>query len=208
MATGKYNVIYADPPWSYINKKTGRTDGDQPEGSGADTKYNTMTNEDIMAMGGPLSKITEKNAICFMWITVPLLPEGLQVLSAWGYQYKTMLTWRKIMSLGMGYWFRGQCEHLLLGIKGNVKAFRQQKANFYESEVFELDECYQSKAGKHSQKPDHFRILINNAVQVSFEEPKKLELFARSREGLFSDDEYIGWSVYGNQCNNSIVLPE
>lgn len=111
------------------------------------------------------------------------------------------------MSLGMGYWFRGQCEHILLGTKGNVKAFRQQKANFYESEYFELDECYQSKCGKHSQKPHYFRELISDAVKVSFPEPKKLELFARSREGLFPDYEYEGWDVYGNQVNNSILLP-
>ena len=110
------------------------------------------------------------------------------------------------MSMGMGYWFRGQCEHLLLGVKGDVKAFRQQRANFYESECFEMDECYQSKAGKHSQKPHYFRELIDKAVAVSFSEPKKLELFARSREGLFPDDEYMGWDVYGNQVNNSINL--
>jgi N6-adenosine-specific RNA methylase IME4 len=134
------------------------------------------------------------------------MPEAFSTLKAWGFEYKTMLTWRKIMSLGMGYWFRGQCEHLLLGVKGNVKAFRQQKANFYESEYFELDECYQSKCGKHSQKPQHFRDLISTAVKVSFTEPKKLELFARSREGMFSDYEYEGWDVFGNEVNNSISL--
>jgi N6-adenosine-specific RNA methylase IME4 len=111
------------------------------------------------------------------------------------------------MSLGMGYWFRGQTEHLIVAVKGNVKAFRQQKCNFYESEVFELDECYQSKCGKHSQKPSYFRDLISTAVKVSFADPQKLELFARSREGLFPDIEYEGWSVYGNQVNNSIELP-
>lgn len=173
--------------------------------SGADDKYLTMSNDDIAAM--PIPEITEKNAVCFLWVTVPLLPEGLQVLKSWGFEYKTMITWRKIMSLGMGFWFRGQCEHLVLGVKGKVKPFRQQKSNFYESEVFELDECYQSKVGRHSQKPHHFRELINNAVKISFDEPKKLELFARSREGFFPDYEYDGWDVYGNQVNNSIELP-
>jgi len=195
----RYNVIYADPPWSYENKKTGGS-----MISGASDKYNLMTNEDIIRM--PLRDITEKDCVCFLWATVPLLPEGMETLKAWGFKYKTMITWRKVMSMGMGYWFRGQCEHLLLGVKGNVKAFRQQKCNFYESEVFELDECYQSKCGKHSQKPQHFRELISKAVKVSFLEPKKLELFARSREGMFSDYEYEGWDVYGNEVNNSIVI--
>lgn len=196
---GLYNVIYADPPWSYDQKKTGRD-----YKHGAEQKYDLMTNEDIANM--PIADITEKNCICFMWATVPLLPEGLETLKAWGFKYKTMLTWRKIMSMGMGYWFRGQCEHLLLGVKGNVKAFMQQKANFYESDEFDLDECYQSKAGKHSQKPHHFRELISEAVKVSFTEPKKLELFARSRDGLFPDYEYEGWDVYGNQVNNSVEI--
>lgn len=152
-----------------------------------------MTNEDIAAM--PIQEITDKNAVCFMWATVPLMPEAFATLSAWGFEYKTMLTWRKVMSMGMGYWFRGQVEHLLLGVKGKVKPFRMQVANFY-----------QSKAGKHSQKPHHFRELISKAVQVSFEHPKKLELFARSREGFFPDYEYEGWDVYGNQVNNSIDI--
>lgn len=195
----KYNVIYADPPWTYENKKTGGSFQSQ-----AENQYDLMSNEDILNM--PIKDITEKDCICFLWVTVPLLPIGLGVLQSWGFKYKTMLTWRKIMSMGMGYWFRGQCEHLILGVKGNVKAFRQQKSNFYESEIFELDECYQSKAGKHSQKPQHFRELINNAVKISFESPKKLELFARSREGFFPDYEYEGWNVYGNQVNNSIKI--
>ncbi len=199
----KYNVIYADPPWTYDNKKTGR---DMLHG--AEEKYDLMTNEDIMAM--PVRDIMQKNAVCFIWVTVPLLPEGLATLKAWGFEYKTMITWRKIMSLGLGYWFRGQCEHLILGTKGNVKAFRSQAPNFFQSE-YEIaeDQCIQSKAGKHSQKPGYFRDLIARAVQVSFVDPPpvKLELFARSREGMFSDIEYEGWDVYGNQVNNSIKLP-
>lgn len=107
---------------------------------------------------------------------------------------------------GMGFWFRGQCEHLLLGVKGKVKPFRQQKGNFYESEEFEMDECYQCKAGKHSQKPHYFRELISEAVKISFNEPNKLELFARSREGFFPDYEYEGWDVFGNEVNNSISI--
>lgn len=194
----RYNVIYADPPWAYRDK-TGR---DFKHGSEA--KYDTMTNAQIMNM--PIRDITQKDCICFMWMTAPLLPEGLATLQAWGFEYKTLITWRKIMSMGLGYWFRGQCEYLALGVKGRVKAFRQQRANFYESAVFELDECFQSKAGKHSQKPHYFRELINNAVNVSFTTPLKLELFARSREGLFPDDEYTGWDVYGNEVNNSITL--
>jgi N6-adenosine-specific RNA methylase IME4 len=186
----KYNVIYADPPWSYENKKTGGT-----MDSSAEDKYNTMSLTDILEM--PIRQISDKNAVLFLWATVPLMPEAFQVMQDWGFKYKTMLTWRKVMSMGMGYWFRGQTEHLLFGVKGQVKAFRYQHANFY-----------QCKAGKHSQKPHYFRELISKAVVNSFEQPKKLELFARSREGLFPNDEYQGWHVYGNQVDNSIQLME
>jgi N6-adenosine-specific RNA methylase IME4 len=75
----------------------------------------------------------EKDSVCFLWITVPLLPDGFKVLEAWGYKYKTMITWRKIMSLGMGFWWRGQTEHLLFGIKGKIKAFRMQEKNIIEA---------------------------------------------------------------------------
>lgn len=162
--------------------------------SGAEEKYSLMTNQDIMNM--PIKDIVEKNAVCFMWATVPLMPEAFATLEAWGFQYKTMLTWRKIMSLGMGFWFRGQTEHILLGVRGKVKPFRMQVANFH-----------QTKVGKHSQKPHYFRELISKAVENSFPEPKKLELFARTREGMFGDYEYDGWDVYGNQVNGSIILP-
>ena len=189
----KYNVIYADPPWSYDNKKmVGRFGNGEWDGA-ASSKYSLMTNEDISVM--PIKEIIDKNAVCFIWATVPLMPEAFATLSAWGFEYKTMLTWRKIMSTGMGYWFRGQVEHLLVGVRGKVKPFRMQVCNFY-----------QSKTGKHSQKPHYFRELISKAVEKSFEDVKKLELFARSREGFFPDYEYEGWDVYGNEVNNSIVL--
>lgn len=195
----KYNVIYADPPWSYEKSNVGR--GGK---SSAVKHYTTLTNDDIFNF--PVKDLTQKDAVCFLWVTVPLLPEGLKTLQCWGFQYKTMITWRKIMSLGMGYWFRGQCEHLILGVKGKVIPFRQQRANFYQSSEFEIDECFQHKAGKHSQKPHYFREMISKAVRVSFSEPSKLELFARSRDGLYPDYEYEGWDVYGNEVNNSIAL--
>jgi N6-adenosine-specific RNA methylase IME4 len=182
----KYNVIYADPPWDYTNKKVGGKSK-----SGACQQYKTIVGGGIDL---PITEITQDNAVCFMWVTVPLLPDGLQLLSAWGFKYKTMLTWKK-KGLWMGYWFRGVTEHILVGVKGSVPAFNCQKSNFFE--------C---TPGKHSQKPHYFRQLISEAVKKSFTEPVKLELFARSREGFFPDMEYEGWDVYGNEVNNSITL--
>lgn len=170
-----YQVIYADPPWSYSNKRTGGS-----MISGAADKYPTMTTQEICDLKVP----SAKPSCLFLWATVPLLPDGLRVMEAWGFKYKTMLTWRKIMSMGMGFWWRGQCEHLLFGIKGDLKAFRMQEANFV-----------QSKAGKHSAKPVEFRELIERAT---LHLPDKLEMFARH--------ESLGWHVFGNQVTNSISI--
>jgi N6-adenosine-specific RNA methylase IME4 len=170
-----YDVIYADPPWSYRNKRTGGS-----MISGAETKYSTMSVVEICDMQIPRAK----DSCLFLWATVPLLPEAFQVMEAWGFKYKTMLTWRKIMSLGMGYWYRGQCEHLLFGVKGKVKAFRIQESNFI-----------QTKALRHSEKPEEFRRLIERST---LHMPNKLELFARK--------ESPGWDVFGNEVENSIQL--
>lgn len=182
--TKKYNVIYADPPWNY-NSRSGRDFK-----HAATDKYSTLSLEDIKNL--PVQKITQDDAVCFLWATVPLLPQALEVLQAWGFQYKTKLTWDK-KAITTGFWFRNQVEDLLMGIKGKVKPFGCQKANIF-----------QCMYGRHSQKPDYFRNLISEVVTTSFFNPMKLELFARSRGGLFPDDEYKGWDVWGNEVNNSI----
>jgi site-specific DNA-methyltransferase (adenine-specific) len=114
-----------------------------------------------------------------------MLPEAFQVMQAWGFKYKTMLTWNKTGRHGLGYWWRGQTEHLLFGVKGKVKAFRMQEKNFIEHKV-----------GRHSEKPAVFRELIERATVHM---PDKLEMFARI--------ESLGWDVFGNEVSNTIQLP-
>ena len=184
----KYNVIYADPPWSYSQKGVGR--GNK---SGAIDKYDLMGAIDIQAL--PIGDITEPDCVCFMWVTVPLMPEGFDTLKAWGFRYKTLITWEKTGLLGMGNWLRGQTEHILIGIKGTVKPFGHQEKNIYRHQI-----C------QHSAKPQFFRELVSTLAAKSFTDPVKLELFARTREGMFGDMEYEGWDVYGNQVNNSIQI--
>jgi site-specific DNA-methyltransferase (adenine-specific) len=139
-----------------------------------------MSIEDISSL--PISSIADKDSVCFLWCSVALLPECLSVLSAWGYKYKTSLFWRKIMSLGMGYWFRGQVEMCVLGVRGDVKAFRIQKPNFV-----------QSKARNHSQKPDEIRELIDSTGLSP-----KIELFARER--------VHGWDSMGYDIDDKDIV--
>jgi site-specific DNA-methyltransferase (adenine-specific) len=125
-----------------------------------------------------------RKGLCFLWITVPLLPDGFKVLEAWGYKYKTMITWKKVMSLGMGFWWRGQTEHLLFGVKGKIKAFRMQEKNII-----------QVKVGKHSEKPEEFRQLIERATPHLV---RKIELFAT--------EKHEGWHSWGNKVENDVEI--
>ena len=175
---GKYQIIYADPPWRYQNKRTGGS-----MKSGAENKYPTMGIDDIRSL--PVSTIADKNACLFLWATTPLLPDCLSVLEAWGFEYKTAIYWRKIMSLGMGFWFRGQVELCLLGVRGKVKPFRIQKPNFLQSKVL-----------RHSEKPTEIRQLIESTGLTP-----RLELFARQKvEGWDS----IGFDIDGCDIRESL----
>jgi N6-adenosine-specific RNA methylase IME4 len=186
----KYNVIYADPPWQYTNKHQMFEVGETYD-RGIENQYQVMNSKDLKGM--PIKSITQDDCVCFIWATNPLLPEALELLKAWGFKYKTMLTWKK--TTGSGYWFMGYTEHLLFGVKGNIKAFRSGISNFLDI-----------KSGEHSEKPHQFRELIFKVSEESFDKPERLELFARSRVGLFPDYEYKGWDVYGDEVSNSIKL--
>tara|TARA_R110000796_G_C14369346_1_gene413795 strand:+ start:83 stop:676 length:594 start_codon:yes stop_codon:yes gene_type:complete len=183
----KYEVIYADPPWSYkFNKPTASKGGAKGDGysAGVNYYYDTMTMQEIKEM--PINGIADKNAVLFMWATNPLLPEALETMKAWGFKYKTCITWKKERCKGMGYWFRGHTEHLLLGVKGKVKAFRSLEHNI---QAFPVE--------KHSKKPDWFRKLIeDNTIDM----PNKLELFARQ--------SINNWDCFGNEVDDSIDLSE
>lgn len=184
-----YNIIYADPPWDYDSKRIGRKNG-----SAAYLKYNTVGLQELKDM--PVNEMTDKDAVCFMWATVPLMPEAIELMKAWGFSYKTMVTWEKTGGLGMGHWFRIQTEHLLIGIKGKPKPFRHQEKNIYKHNICE-----------HSAKPHFFRELVMKLGDKSFEKCTRLEMFARSRKGMFANYEYDGWDVFGNEVENSIRLP-
>lgn len=159
-----FNVLYADPSWKYSNIRTGGS-----MKSGASQQYETMSLEEICAL--EINKITEPNCILALWITNPLLFSHAQkVLESWGFEYKTLLTWKKPM--GLGFWFRGCTEHLIIALRGNVKPFRIQKENFIQTK---------HRLG-HSVKPPEARQLIDEAASASFgTEARKLELFAQTQ---------------------------
>jgi len=170
----KYDIIYADPPW--------KESGGGKIKRGADAHYPLMKTKDIMKLVPP----TNDNAHLYLWVTNNFMIDGLKVMEAWGFKYKTMITWTKDR-IGLGQYFRGQSEHCLFGVKGMipykvVNGKRQQGTT-----------SFHAKRMKHSQKPERMRDLIE---KVSDREGfQKLEMFARM-------DSY-GWDVWGNEVKVS-----
>ncbi len=129
-----YGVIYADPPWSYDNRCSQ---------GGVHDEYPTMTDAEICALPVPAAK----NSVLYLWATAPRLPAGLQVIEAWGYRFKSCAVWDK-ERLGIGYWFRGQHELLLVGTRGNVRP---------PATELRISSVIRCRSGLHSRKPDYVR---------------------------------------------------
>ena len=156
----KYNIIYADPPWRYQDRKC----------SGAcEFHYNTMKIDEICKL--PIQKITEKDAVLFLWCTYPMLQEALQLINAWGFRYKTIgFQWVKQNKsgngffFGLGRWTRGNTECCLIATKGKPKRINNSVSQLIVSPI-----------QAHSQKPSETRDRI---VQLLGDLPR-IELFAR-----------------------------
>lgn len=173
-----YNIIYADPPWKYKTK-------DRLQGC-AESNYKTMNVEDICEL--PVNELANKNSVLFLWVTFPQLKEGLRVVEAWGFEYKTVaFTWVKTNKksigqfLGMGFWTRSNAEICLLATKGKIK--RQRK---------DIRQLIFSPIRRHSEKPPEVRDRI---VKLIGNLPR-IELFARIKAK--------GWDAWGNE----IVIKE
>jgi len=175
----KYQVIYADPPWAYRDKRekssSGRICG------GASTYYPTMTLEEIKNL--PVQGLADNDCILFLWVTFPCLKEGIDVLESWGFKYKTLgFSWLKTNPkagtpfFGIGSYTRSNCEVCLIGIKGKPKMASRAVSSAIIAPV-----------GKHSAKPP---IVRDKIVQLVGDVPR-IELFARQA--------CEGWDAWGNE---------
>jgi N6-adenosine-specific RNA methylase IME4 len=170
-ALGKklYGVIYADCPWLYHNKPMGDV------ARAVEEHYPTMPLDDIKALKIPAAR----NCALFSWATVPMMPEAIEVMNAWGLTYKSMITWVKD-KWGIGYWVRSQCEHLLIGTRGNIPA---------PAPGDQLPAFIEAPRRGHSEKPDVFA----QEIAKLFPNVRKVEMFARKARP--------GWDVWGNEVN-------
>lgn len=143
----KYDVIYADPPWTYNDNLDGRTEwGAVP--------YPTMKLEDICNL--PIQRLAKKDCLLFMWVTMPMLQEGLEVIKSWGFKYRTCgFCWVKTnpksgtIYSGLGHWTNGNAELCLLAKKGSPK--RVSKS---------VKQIVLSPRKRHSEKPNEVRNRI------------------------------------------------
>lgn len=156
----KYQTIYADPPWKY----------GKGWGWGAGEYYNLMSIKDICALKVPSSP----DAHLYLWTPNGMIQPALDVMRAWGFKQKTIITWSKHRSI-FGYYFKGQTEQLLFGVKGKLPPLSRKETTLLNA-----------PNGRHSQKPEGMYKKIE-AVSPS----PRLELFARQKRK--------GWDAWGNE---------
>lgn len=183
----KFDVILADPPWYFRNYSADEPGKIHNRNRGANRYYPTMTTEDICNLNIPVAD----NAILFMWACWPLLPDAMQVIESWGFEYKSLAwVWIKANKsgmgffTGMGYYTRANSEPCLLATRGNLPkpANRGIKALIY------------SPVREHSRKPDdQYR-----KIEALYPDMNYLELFARRKRS--------GWHSWGNEIESSVAV--
>jgi N6-adenosine-specific RNA methylase IME4 len=177
----KYGTILADPPWQFVNR-TGKMAPEHRRLS----RYSTMTLNEICAL--PVEKVAADRSHLYLWVPNALLPEGLQVLKAWGYTYKSNLIWHKIRKdggsdgRGVGFYFRNVTEMILFGVRGkNVRTLApgRRQVNMIET-----------RKREHSRKPDEQYAIIEACSSGPY-----LELFGRGTRA--------GWATWGDQADEN-----
>lgn len=166
----KFRTIMADPPWEIGQKGH----------YGARDHYSLLPLDQIKAL--PVADLAEDNAHLYLWVINGAIREGIDVMEAWGFTYRSPLTWIK-PRMGLGNYLRNQTEHLLLGTRGQAPVkFRGQGTWLY------------APLQEHSHKPEE-----QYAVMERLSDGPYLELFARRRQP--------GWHIWGNEVDSDIVIP-
>lgn len=171
----RYGGIYCDAPWRFRTYST-VTGQDRA----AENHYATMSLDDIRAL--PVSEIAAKDSVLALWATSPMLPHALDVMSAWGFTYKSSLVWSKAPQIGLGYWFRAQHEILLLGTRGRPGA---------PIPGTQAPSVLTAPRGRHSAKPEEVATMLGRYFP---KDKPRIEIFARRRRP--------GWDVWGAEVSD------
>jgi N6-adenosine-specific RNA methylase IME4 len=174
-----YGTILADPPWRFSNR-TGKV---APEHKRLN-RYDTLSLEEIKEI--PVSLVAGEKSHLYLWVPNALLQEGLEVMKAWGFQYKSNIVWHKIRKdggpdgRGVGFYFRNTTELILFGIRGKIRTLQPGRSQV---------NIIKTRKQEHSRKPDELYNIIENCSKGPF-----LEIFARGKRS--------GWDVFGNQAED------
>ncbi len=192
----RFSTILADPPWQFQNR-TGKVAPEHRRLS----RYQTLSLEEICDL--PVASISADPAHLYLWVPNALLAEGLKVMQAWGFTYKTNLVWYKVRKdggpdrRGVGFYFRNVTEILLFGVRGkNARTLPPGRSQ---------ENIISARKREHSRKPDEQYAIIEACSPAP-----RVELFARgTRPGWFtwgdqSEDYTPTWSTY---ANHSQVIP-
>lgn len=176
----RFGTVMADPPWRF----TIRTGKVAPEHKRL-SRYPTLDLNEICAL--PVAEAMRDTAHCYLWVPNALLPEGLAVLNAWGFTYKSNLIWHKVRKdggsegRGVGFYFRNVTEVILFGVRGkNARTLPPGRRQV---------NLFATRKREHSRKPDEQYGIIEACSPGPY-----LELFGRGRRA--------GWTVWGNQAED------
>ncbi len=179
----RYGTIYADPPWRFSNRTTRAS----PEYKRI-PKYETMDLDSIKKL--PVSSIADPKAHLYLWVPNAMLPEGLEVMKAWGFDYKTNIVWEKVRKdgrpdgSGTGFYFRNVTEMILFGIRRGSANNRTLQAGRTQVNLI------RAAKREHSRKPDELIPIIEECSRGP-----RIELFARG--------DRDGWTMWGNQATTA-----
>ena len=193
----KFSTILADPPWQFQNR-TGKM---APEHKRLN-RYNTMKLEDILSL--PVNSIAADTAHLYLWVPNALLPEGLRVMEAWGFKYKSNLIWHKIRKdggsdgRGVGFYFRNVTELVLFGTRGkNARTLSPGRTQV---------NLLGTRKREHSRKPDEMYNIIEACSSAPY-----LELFARGTRDQWvvwgneaQEGYYPQWNTYSNHSKSHV----
>lgn len=170
--TPPYRTIVADPPWAY-RQNAGRilTSANRTE-TRPDIQYERMTIGDIASLD--VAGLADSDAHLYLWVTNPLLPDVWPIIERWGFRYVTAITWRKLGALGMGFYFRGDTEHILFAVRGQAPIAPEDRVRNW----------FEAKKRRHSVKPAAFYDLVEQVSPGPY-----VELFARQPR--------LGWDSWG-----------
>lgn len=178
----QFTTVMADPPW--LERGGGEVK------RGADRHYPLMSTPDICAL--PVRDLARDDAHLYLWVTNNFLPDGLEVMAAWGFRYVTNIAWGKVrdgkVQQGLGQYLRGAHELLLFGVRGSLPYRTTVEGKRAQHPTLVLE-----PRGEHSRKPDVFHRIVEKVSPGPY-----VELFARRPQP--------GWEVWGNQVESTAKL--